>query len=99
ILLHSVSERFPQGLGNDNGLLGKYVAFHNYRGKITAQYDGLLEYTTEGRRPGSGYIPRFRNVYKQETDFLRGYAASLGGMRQLEPITGWGDALKDNLLD
>jgi Choline dehydrogenase and related flavoproteins len=27
ILLNSISRRFPAGLGNDNGLLGKYVAF------------------------------------------------------------------------
>ncbi len=27
ILLNSTSTRFPNGLGNDNGLLGKYVAF------------------------------------------------------------------------
>ena len=28
ILLNSKSSRFPNGLGNDNGLLGKYVCFH-----------------------------------------------------------------------
>ncbi|MDH5610189.1 MAG: GMC family oxidoreductase, partial [Cyclobacteriaceae bacterium] len=32
ILLNSRSNRFPNGLGNDNGLLGTYMAFHNYRG-------------------------------------------------------------------
>ena len=31
ILLNSVSGRFPNGLGNDSGLLGKFVGFHNYR--------------------------------------------------------------------
>ena len=31
ILLNSTSKRFPIGLGNDNGLLGKFTAFHNYR--------------------------------------------------------------------
>lgn len=99
ILLNSTSSRFPAGLGNDNGLLGKFIAFHNYRGKITGEYDGLLDYTTDGRRPGSGYIPRFRNVYKQETDFLRGYAASLNGNRQTDFNNGWGDTLKKNLLN
>ena len=65
------------GLGNDNGLLGKYVAFHNYKARISAEYDGFPDTTTEGRRPNSPYIPRFRNVFKQETDFLRGYGSSL----------------------
>ena len=31
ILVNSTSARFPNGLGNDSGVLGKYVAFHNYR--------------------------------------------------------------------
>jgi choline dehydrogenase-like flavoprotein len=77
ILLNSTSNRFPNGLGNDNGLMGKYVAFHNYRARVSAEYDGFLDTTTEGRRPNSSYMPRFRNVFKQETDFLRGYAAGL----------------------
>jgi choline dehydrogenase-like flavoprotein len=41
ILLNSKSNRFPNGLGNDNGLLGRYVAFHNYRGNISAEYEGF----------------------------------------------------------
>lgn len=77
ILLNSTSNRFPNGLGNDNGLMGKYAAFHNYRASINAEYEGFLDSTTEGIRPNSSYIPRFRNVLKQETDFLRGYAAGL----------------------
>src|SRR5690606_19372657 len=39
ILLNSTSNRFPNGLGDDNGLLGKYVAFHNYSARISAEYD------------------------------------------------------------
>jgi choline dehydrogenase-like flavoprotein len=100
ILLNSKSNRFPEGLGNDNGLLGKYVAFHNYRGKISAEYDGYLDSTTVGRRPTSGYIPRFRNVYQQETDFLRGYASGFGASRQVDrEYEGIGGSLKENLLN
>ena len=100
ILLNSTSGRFPQGLGNDHGLLGKYVAFHNYRARISAAYEGFPESTTVGRRPTSGYIPRFRNVYHQETDFLRGYAAGFSAHRQVErEFEGVGHALKENLLN
>lgn len=99
ILLNSTSNRFPNGLGNDNGLLGKYVAFHNYRATINATYEGYLDKTTDGRRPNSGYIPRFRNVLKQETDFLRGYAAGFGANRgSRDNRNGWGADLKDGLL-
>lgn len=100
ILLNSTSSRFPNGLGNDNGLLGKYVAFHNYRARISAEYDGFPEFTTVGRRPTSGYIPRFRNVYKQETDFLRGYAAGFSSGRAVDrDYSGVGASLKENLLN
>ena len=100
ILLNSTSNRFPNGLGNDNGLLGKYIAFHNYRATIHAEYDGFQEFTTDGAKPTSHYIPRFRNVYKQETDFLRGYAAGFGAKPIRETNRdGFGDHLKSNLLE
>ncbi len=100
ILLNSTSSRFPNGLGNDSGVLGKYVAFHNYRAGISAQYDGNLDSTTDGRRPNSPYIPRFRNVYKQETDFLRGYAAGFSAGRiEKTNRDGIGTDLKHNLTN
>jgi choline dehydrogenase-like flavoprotein len=73
ILLNSTSNRFPNGLGNDNGLLGKYIAFHNYRGSLTAEFEGFEDKYYYGRRPTQPMMPNFRNVQKQEMDFLRGY--------------------------
>ncbi|MEM0994829.1 MAG: GMC family oxidoreductase [Bacteroidota bacterium] len=100
ILLNSTSERFPDGLGNDNGLLGKYVAFHNYRARVSAQHNGHTNFRTKGRRPTSAYIPRFRNVYRQETNFLRGYAAGFGAGRNRDiDGAGVGHTLRENLLD
>lgn len=85
ILLNSISSRFPQGLGNDNGLLGKYVAFHNYRGSLSAQMEGFEESYYYGRRPTAVMMPNFRNVRKQEMDFLRGYMVFYSATR-----AGWG---------
>jgi choline dehydrogenase-like flavoprotein len=90
ILLNSTSTRFPNGLGNDNGLLGKYISWHNYRGKANAQYEGFKDKKTDGRNPSNSYIPRFRNIHKQEMNFLRGYAIGIGG--------GRGNASNDNLI-
>ncbi len=73
ILLNSISNRFPNGLGNDSGLLGKYVAFHNYRGTISARYEGMEDSYYYGRRPTAMMIPNFRNVRRQEMDFQGGY--------------------------
>jgi len=99
ILLNSMSNRFPNGLGNDNGLLGKYVAWHNYRGKGFAHYEGLKDKRTDGRSPSYSYIPRFRNLFKQETNFLRGYAVGISGGRGtfVDPDL-MGDELRENLL-
>lgn len=100
ILMNSTSNRFPNGLGNDSGVLGKFVAFHNYRAGVSAEYEGHSEYTTSGGRPTSGYFPRFRNVYKQETDFLRGYAAGFSAGRGVRTNSeGIGMELKNNLLN
>ena len=100
ILLNSISKRFPNGFGNDNGLLGKYVAFHNYRGRIGAQYDGFKDSTSKGgRRPTSAYIPRFKNLHKHEMDFLRGYAMTFSADRYDRHNTdGFGESLKANLM-
>jgi len=100
ILLNSVSHRFPEGLGNDNGILGRFVAFHNYNASITGEYEGLNQYKIDGRNPaGGGYVPRFRNVFKQETDFLRGYAFGLSGSRPVLPVESkLGKRLKEQLL-
>ena len=99
ILLNSKSKRIPKGLGNDNGLLGKFIAFHNYRATINAEFEGFPQYTTEGAKPTSHYIPRFRNVYRQETDFLRGYAAGFGAQPNRETNKeGFGAELSNQLL-
>lgn len=101
LLLNSVSDRFPEGLGNDSGVLGKYVAFHNYSARIYAEYDGFGEFRTDGRNPAGGaYIPRFRNLHKQEMEFLRGYAAGFGAYRMSHSDrSGYGEDLKVSLLN
>ena len=97
ILLNSTSNRFPNGLGNDSGLLGKY-AFHNYRGRIRATHEGHKNSRVDGRKPTSAYLPRFRNVYRQETNFLRGYAAGFGAQKNMiYDTSGLGDDLFNNL--
>jgi choline dehydrogenase-like flavoprotein len=99
ILLNSKSTRFPNGLGNDSGLLGKFVSWHNYRGKANAEYEGYKDKKTDGRNPSHSYMPRFRNVRKQEMNFLRGYAIGIGGGRGSWSDTSMiGDQLRESLL-
>ncbi|MEP0711195.1 GMC family oxidoreductase [Algoriphagus sp.] len=100
ILLNSKSSTFSEGIGNENGLMGKFLACHNYRGKGNASYEGFLDKFNDGRNPGHAYVPRFRNVFKQDTDFLRGYSIGMSGGRGLGSDTSMiGDQLRDNLLN
>lgn len=82
ILLHSSSSRFPNGLGNDSGVLGKYVGFHNYRAGMGASFGGFEDKYYQGARPAECVIPNFRNLKKQDTDFLGGYVIFSGAYRE-----------------
>ena len=103
ILLNSTSNRFPKGLGNDNGLLGKYIAFHNYRGNLYAVFEGHEDKYYYGRRPTAAMMPNFRNVKKQEMDFQRGYmvhySADRAGWQRGFGAEGIGADFKSSLLE
>lgn len=94
ILLNSTSVRFPNGLGNDNGLLGKYICHHNYRASMSGQFDGFKDKYYKVTKPAECIIPNFRNIKKQDTDFLGGYVIFSGGYREklnvdrIEPTIG-----------
>ncbi|SRR5579871_362959 len=82
ILLNSRSARFPNGLGNDNGLLGTHVGFHNYRAGMSGELDGFEDKYYKVRKPVENIIPNFRNVHSQDTDFLGGYVIFSAANRQ-----------------
>jgi choline dehydrogenase-like flavoprotein len=82
ILLNSRSARFPNGLGNDNGFLGTHVGFHNYRAGMSGELDGFTDKYYEVGKPVENIIPNFRNVHRQDTDFLGGYVIFSGASRQ-----------------
>lgn len=97
VLLNSTSNRFPNGLGNDNGLLGKFVAFHNYRGTVSSTFEGFEDSYYYGRRPTSIMLPSFRNVRKQEEDFMRGYMSFYTASRVNGSADGLGAELKQSV--
>lgn len=103
ILLNSRSERFPNGLGNDHGLLGRFIAFHNYRGRLTADMPGFMDSYYYGRRPTQVFIPAFKNIHQPAKDFKGSYLIAFSAYRE-----GWGRsgqeeglgaAFKDRLLE
>ena len=81
ILLNSKSPRFPNGLGNDNGMLGKFIGFHNYRGSVSAQMDGFEDQYYYGRNPTEPILANYRNLRKQDTSYLGGFTTFMGAYR------------------
>ena len=82
ILLNSTSNRFPIGLGNDSGMLGKYICFHNYRGHIKGDIDGYEDKYYKVAKPAECIIANFRNLQKRDTDFYGGYVIYSGAYRE-----------------
>ncbi|GAB2697159.1 GMC family oxidoreductase [Mucilaginibacter koreensis] len=82
VLLNSTSNRFPNGLGNDNGLLGKYIAFHNYRASIGGTLAGYEDKYYYGRNPTDLILVNYRNLHKQETDYFGGFTTFVNAYRE-----------------
>ncbi|MCO5950792.1 GMC oxidoreductase [Mucilaginibacter flavidus] len=103
ILLNSKSHRFPNGLGNDNGLLGKFMAFQNYRASVYGTYDGLKDAYYYGRNPTNPIIANYRNLHKQDTDYLGGFLTFVFSNRSPEfrnnRNQGIGGDYKDSLTE
>jgi choline dehydrogenase-like flavoprotein len=102
ILLNSTSERWPNGLANSSGALGKYLMDHWMGWGAHGDVPGFEDKTTSGSRPNGTYVPRFRNVHnEQNTGFLRGYGFQGGGGRggwgRGNSMPGFGRSLKEAL--
>lgn len=83
ILLNSVSRRFPEGLGNGSGQVGRNLMDHHFQVGAAGDYEGFPDRYYEGRRPNGTYIPRFRNIDEKtrRRDYLRGFGYQARGKR------------------
>ena len=100
ILLNSTSSRFPNGLGNDNGLLGKFMAFQNYRGSVHGRVEGYEDKYYYGRNPTNPIIANYRNLHKQDTNYLGGFLTFVYSNRGRQYWNeGIGAQLKDSLSE
>lgn len=74
ILLWSQSERFPNGLANSSGAVGRYLMDHVVGIGARGTHPGFLDRYYYGRRPTGFYVPRYLNTTERaETDFVRGF--------------------------
>jgi choline dehydrogenase-like flavoprotein len=102
ILLNSVSDVFPNGLGNSSDQVGRNLMDHHYRVGASGTYEGFSDKYTFGRRPNGIYVPRFRNLDEKTKmkDFLRGYGFQGGGSRgRAQNIEGVGADFKAQVTE
>lgn len=90
ILMNSVSDRFPNGLGNDSGVLGHYLMDHHFQIGASGESDEFNDKYYYGRRPIPLYVPRFRNIGNDKRSYLRGYGYTTGSSR-----TNWARAIPE----
>lgn len=100
ILMNSATDIWPDGLGSSSGELGHNAMDHHFRCSANGKVEGFEDKYIYGRRPTGIYIPRFRNIYDDKRDYVRGFgyqgAASRGRGAQVAEMT-IGKALKDAL--
>jgi len=105
VLLRSVSDRFPGGLGNDSGQVGHNLMDHFIGSGATGDYAGLEDKYYYGRKPAGIYMPRFRNLNSETArkDYVRGWGYQASGARKSwddlkTEIPGFGSDFKEKLL-
>ena len=105
ILLQSARDVWPGGLGSSSGELGHNLMDHHFRLGAEGILDepGLEEKYYYGRRPTGFYIPRYRNLFGDKRDYLRGFgyqgrASRLGWERAVEEL-GVGGGFKDAIAE
>jgi choline dehydrogenase-like flavoprotein len=104
ILLNSISDVFPTGLGNGSGQVGHNLMDHFIGTGAEGETDGFQDRYYSGRTPGSVYIPRFRNIDSgsRKAEFLRGYGFQGRAYREnwedkLSNGDGFGEKFKESL--
>ncbi|MFC0774750.1 GMC oxidoreductase [Terrimonas alba] len=99
ILLNSISNRFPNGLGNGSDQVGRNLMDHHKGLSITADVEGFEEMYYYGRRPNSIYVPRFRNVQEKHPGFIRGYHFGGSAYRRRQQGEGIGVDFKEAISE
>jgi choline dehydrogenase-like flavoprotein len=103
ILLNSKTVRFPSGLANSSGELGRNVMDHPFGAGAYGTFPGMEDHKSFGNRPNGIYVPRFRNVVDRHPNFVRGYGFQGGGSRanwrRGSKTPGFGAKFKHDLLN
>jgi len=84
ILMNSATDIWPDGLGSSSGELGHNLMDHHLGIGIGGKVDGYVDKYYYGNRPNGIYIPRYRNLFGDKRDYLRGFGYQGSASRE-----GW----------
>lgn len=84
VLMNSATDVWPDGLGSSSGELGHNLMDHHLGVGASGMVEGYEDKYYFGRRANGIYIPRYRNLFGDKRDYLRGFGYQGGGSRQ-----GW----------
>ena len=85
LLMNSATDIWPGGLGSSSGELGHNLMDHHFRVGASGDVDGYDDKWYYGRRPNGVYVVRYRNLFNDKRDYLRGFGYQGGASRD-----GWG---------
>ena len=84
ILMNSATDIWPDGLGSTSGELGHNIMDHHLGVGASGTVEGYDDKYYYGRRANGIYIPRFRNLFGDKRDYIRGFGYQGGASRE-----GW----------
>src|SRR5213078_438308 len=91
--------RLARGLGSSSGELGHNLMDHHFRLGASGNIEGMEDKYDYGRRPTGFYIPRYRNLFGEKRNYLRGFgyqgSASRDSWSRAVAELGIGGAFKD----
>jgi choline dehydrogenase-like flavoprotein len=90
LLMRSATDVWPGGLGSSSGELGHNLMDHHFRVGASGTITGLDDKYYYGRVPTGIYIPRYRNLFGDKREYLRGFGYQGGARRD-----GWTRAVKE----
>jgi choline dehydrogenase-like flavoprotein len=100
LLMQSAKDVWPGGLGSSSGELGHNLMDHHFRCGASGKLEGLNDKYYFGRRPTGFYIPRYRNLFGEKRQYMRGFGyqggAGRDGWSRAVAELGVGGAFKDN---
>jgi len=82
ILMNSATDVWPDGLGSSSGELGHNIMDHHLGVGAGGTVEGYEDKYYYGRRANGIYIPRFRNLFGDKRDYLRGFGYQGSASRQ-----------------